>query len=76
MTIGVISDTHSRPIPLQVIDAFRDAEFIIHAGDFCSFKEVKTLLKVRPLKAVWGTRMITKSVKCFRRNRLLTGMVI
>lgn len=54
MTIGVISDTHSRPIPKEVLEAFRDVDLIIHSGDFCSLKDVKALSQMKTLKAVWG----------------------
>ena len=54
MKIGVISDTHSHPIPPQVLDDFKDVEFILHAGDFCSLADLKTLTRIKDVKGVWG----------------------
>ena len=54
MKIGVVSDTHSRSIPRQLTDDFRDVEFIIHAGDFCSLKDYEIFQGYKEVKAVYG----------------------
>ena len=54
MNIGVISDTHSNPIPPQVLEAFKKVDYIIHAGDFCDVSILKTLQKIKDVKAVFG----------------------
>lgn len=52
MKIGVISDTHihggSEQLPADVIDAFKSAEMIVHAGDMVSLEAVGQLQKVCP----------------------------
>ncbi len=54
MKIGVVADTHSREIPGQLIDDFREVDFIVHAGDFCSLKDFKIFSSLGHLKAVYG----------------------
>lgn len=54
MNIGVISDTHSNPIPRQVLEAFQKVDFIIHAGDFCDLQTLGILKKIKEVKGVWG----------------------
>jgi len=59
MKIGVISDTHiperALDIPQEILDGFKGADLIIHAGDIC---DLKVLDKLRQacvdVKAVWG----------------------
>ena len=40
MKIGVVSDTHSHKIPDQLMKDFKGVDLIIHAGDFCSLKNI------------------------------------
>ncbi len=54
MKIGVVSDTHSKAIPQQVFDSFRDVDLIIHAGDFCSVADLKKFQDIKTVKAVRG----------------------
>ena len=54
MLIGVVSDTHSRPLPKQLIKEFQGADFIIHAGDFCDAADYEAVKKIKDLKAVYG----------------------
>jgi hypothetical protein len=54
MKIGVISDTHSRRIPQQVLDDFKRVDLIIHAGDFCSGEDLKYFQKIKKVRAVFG----------------------
>lgn len=54
MKIGVISDTHSNPIPPQVLEAFKKVDLIIHGGDFCDQKTIDALASLKELKGVWG----------------------
>lgn len=56
MKIGVIADTHSLEIPLQVLEAFRGVDFIVHAGDFCRKQDLKVLSAIAEVKAVRGNR--------------------
>lgn len=54
MNIGVVSDTHSIPIPRQVLEAFQKVDFIIHAGDFCNQETLEILRTIKEVKGVWG----------------------
>jgi len=54
MKIGVVSDTHSQEVPKQVLDAFQKVDFIIHAGDFCSVRDLEVFTKIKDVKAVYG----------------------
>jgi putative phosphoesterase len=58
MKIGLISDTHipdrTNKIPAAVLEAFKDVELIIHAGDLTSIKVKEELEKIAPVLAVQG----------------------
>ncbi|HOD12411.1 MAG TPA: metallophosphoesterase family protein [Candidatus Omnitrophota bacterium] len=54
MRIGVISDTHSRPIPTSAVADLKKMDFIIHAGDICCEESLRQLQKINEIKAVHG----------------------
>jgi len=54
MKIGVVADTHSRIVPKQVLEDFKDVDLIIHAGDFCDMKDLKVFKKIGKVHAVFG----------------------
>ena len=54
MKIGVVSDTHSLLIPPEVINALNKTDMIIHAGDFCTLKDVGTFSRLKDFKGVCG----------------------
>jgi len=54
MKIIVLSDTHSREIPKSLMDDFKKADLIIHAGDFCCLDDVKSFQHLNKLEAVYG----------------------
>ena len=58
MLIGLISDTHipdrAKIIPTKVIEAFKDVELIIHAGDLTTTDVINELEKIAPVVAVQG----------------------
>ena len=54
MKIGVVSDTHSLALPRQLTEGLKKVDLIIHAGDFCSLKDVEAFKKLKELKAVFG----------------------
>ncbi|MCR4338198.1 MAG: metallophosphatase family protein [Candidatus Omnitrophica bacterium] len=55
MKIGIVSDTHSRPLPKQMIEDFKNVDMIIHAGDFCALEDYQRFAKMtKSLKAVYG----------------------
>ena len=53
MIIGVISDTHGLLRP-QALDALRDSEHVIHAGDIGDPDILKKLAGIAPVTAVRG----------------------
>jgi len=73
--IGVISDTHipsrAPSLPAPVIEAFREVDLIIHAGDLVSKRTIKDLEGLAPLLAVAGNH----DVKRFS-HELPTGKII
>ena len=54
MKIGVVSDTHGRPLPRQMLQDFQTVDLIVHAGDICALKDIETLSAIREVKAVYG----------------------
>ncbi len=57
MKIGVISDTHAQTmedIPLAIMEALEDVDFIIHAGDFAERVVLEGLREIAEVKAVYG----------------------
>jgi uncharacterized protein len=53
MTAGVISDTHGLVRP-QAVEALRDSELIVHAGDVGTPEVLKQLRAIAPTIAVRG----------------------
>lgn len=67
MKIGVISDTHTHDfnnkIPQKVLDAFRDVDMILHAGDIIDLDVLNELKRICPnVRAVRGN-MDSQEVK-------------
>ncbi len=57
MKIGVISDTHAQTmedIPWSLLNAMKDVDFIIHAGDFAERAVLEGLREIAEVKAVYG----------------------
>lgn len=58
MLIGLISDTHiperADKTPVTVLEAFKNVELIIHAGDLTSIEVKEELEKIAPVLAVQG----------------------
>jgi len=56
--VGLVSDTHisseALELPQGIMDAFKEASVIIHAGDLVSLKVVEYLEKIAPVVAVHG----------------------
>ena len=71
MNIGVVSDTHSNPIPRQVLEAFQKVDFIIHAGDFCDQETLKIFQQIKEVKGVWGNMDPSELRKIFPAKQLL-----
>jgi len=56
--IGLISDTHvparARCIPKEVLQAFENVDYIIHAGDLVELSVIDELEQIAPVLAVYG----------------------
>jgi putative phosphoesterase len=58
MLIGIISDTHiperASRIPENVLNAFKNVDMILHAGDLVSYEVLDELKKIAPTKCSQG----------------------
>jgi len=54
MKIGVVSDTHSKSLPEQMVRDFKDVDLILHAGDFCEREQYDRLSKINKVEGVCG----------------------
>jgi putative phosphoesterase len=59
MKIGVLSDTHipdrSEDIPAEILEAFKNVDMVIHAGDILELSVINKLKSVcKVVRAVWG----------------------
>ena len=54
MKIAVVSDTHSLEVPEKIINDLKTMDLIVHAGDFCSIKDLERFSKIKEFKAVYG----------------------
>ncbi|MFH0738688.1 MAG: metallophosphoesterase family protein [Candidatus Omnitrophota bacterium] len=59
MRLGVISDTHitaqSKGLPLEVLEAFKNVDMVIHAGDIVDLAVLEELkASCAQVRAVWG----------------------
>jgi hypothetical protein len=65
-TVGLISDTHvpkrAPSIPRQVFDAFKNVDYIVHAGDLVELPVIDDLEQSAPVLAVQGN-MDSEEVK-------------
>ena len=54
MRIGVLSDTHSKKLPAQMLEDFSKVDLLIHVGDFCNLIDYQNLQKIQRLESVSG----------------------
>ena len=54
MRIGVVSDTHSKVLPRQMLEDFRHVDLILHAGDFCELADWERFKKITQTEGVCG----------------------
>ncbi|MEM3536350.1 MAG: metallophosphoesterase family protein [Candidatus Bathyarchaeia archaeon] len=56
--VGLISDTHipvrARNLPKEVLKAFENADYIVHAGDLVDLSVIDELEQLAPVLAVYG----------------------
>ena len=69
--IGVVSDTHSRKLPQQMVNDFKNVDWIIHAGDFCELADYAALAKIKETKAVQGNMDNPDIRKRFPRRQII-----
>ncbi|HLD69794.1 MAG TPA: metallophosphoesterase family protein [Candidatus Omnitrophota bacterium] len=70
MKIGIVSDTHSLELPLQMIKDFSTLDLIVHAGDFCSWEDVEKFKKMKDLRAVYGNMDVSRIRRSFPRTQI------
>ena len=71
MKIGIVADTHSHPLPVQMLNDFKKVDMIIYAGDFCSLAVLKALKDVKEVKAVYGNMDGADIRAVFPRSQIL-----
>ncbi len=71
MKIGVVSDTHSRGLPEQLLKDFQGVDLIIHAGDFCTMEDIGPLEKIARVVAVHGNMDERRICRKFPRSRII-----
>ncbi len=71
MKIGVVSDTHSKEIPGQLLKDFKDVDLIIHSGDFCDLADYQTFAKIKEVKGVYGNMDNAAIRKLFPRRQII-----
>ena len=80
MTVGVVSDTHSRELPQQMLDHFKKVDLIVHAGDFCSKDDLKKFKQIKQVEGVYGNmdgpdvRELLPRRQIFKLGRFLVGL--
>ncbi|MFA5100512.1 MAG: metallophosphoesterase family protein [Candidatus Omnitrophota bacterium] len=76
MKIGVLSDTHipdrARELPCKLLESFKDAAMIIHAGDFVDLSVHKALCAVcKDVKAVCGNMDPSEIKEMFPQRQII-----
>jgi putative phosphoesterase len=71
MKIGVVADTHSKPLPKQMLADFKSVDLIIHAGDFCDIADYQALAKIKEVEGVYGNMDNSEIRKIFPRRQIL-----
>lgn len=72
MKIGVVSDTHGRALPAQMLDDFKNVQLIVHAGDMCRLETYEQLAKIAEVKAVSGNMDGPQITKHFPVKEILS----
>ena len=71
MKIGVVADTHSLPLPAQMLKDFKGVDLIVHAGDFVSLDVVEDLRRIKEVAGVFGNMDGSEIRKIFPRSQIL-----
>ena len=72
MRIGVVSDTHSKKLPQQMIDDFKKVDFIIHVGDFCDINDYQAIARINKVEAVYGNMDSAQVTKLLCEKRIIS----
>ena len=72
MRLGVIADTHGRPLPAEVRSIFQGVERILHAGDLGSLAVLDELATIAPVEAVAGNIDPPEVVSRLGRRKVIT----
>lgn len=85
MKIIVISDTHiparSEELPQDFLKQAKDADLILHAGDFVDISVLRELERIAPVKAVFGNmdsselRKILKQKEIIKIGKISIGLM-
>ena len=71
MKIGVVADTHSLPLPAQMLKDFQGVDLIVHAGDFVSLDVVEELRRIKEVAGVFGNMDGSEIRRIFPRSQIL-----
>lgn len=80
MKIAVLADTHSLPLPPQLLEALKNVDLIVHAGDICDVATLNILKKIKEVKAVQGNMCETPLkyqlplILCFECEKVRIGV--
>ncbi len=71
MKIGVVADTHSRELPAKMMKDFEKVDFIIHAGDLCTMRDLQSFKKLKKVEAVHGNMDEWEVKKLLPRKKVI-----
>jgi len=54
MKLIVISDTHSEDLPQVLLNDIKQADLVVHAGDFCDLAVYNRIKAMKDIRAVYG----------------------
>lgn len=71
MKIGVISDTHNKELPKELLDAIKGCDLILHAGDLTELRVLDNLKKMSRVEAVCGNMDSPKVRSVLKDKKIL-----
>ena len=75
MLIGLLSDTHCRwfeAVPKPVLNAFKNVDLIIHAGDIGDLSYLSGLSEIAPVEAVAGNNDTEVVADILEHHKIIT----
>jgi len=70
MRVAVVSDTHSKKLPPQLVADLKKSDLIIHVGDFCTPEDYALLAGLQKIEAVCGNMDLPQMSKQLPRKRV------